>query len=165
MAQYKTLKSVAHNFGHSFLSLMNFYKDDYTLGHIQKQMMLTGLNKLEIDILKNEIKPIELLTDPIQKSIDGYIKWFPKLIKDSKSDLDLIKEAKLTIEFDLSKSRICSFAPENKENPYICISSIIDDRDKEYKYEFQDWWFPEALVFVPKETPWWTKFIQWIRKK
>ena len=149
MAQYKTLKSVTHNFIHSFLSLMNFYKDDYTLGHIQKQMMLTGLNKLEIDILKNEIKPIEVLTEPIQKSIDGYIKWFPRLIKDSNSDLDLIKEAKLTIEFDLSKSRICSFAPEKIENPYICIFSIIDDRDKEYKYEFKDWWFPEAFVIVP----------------
>ncbi|MVO09985.1 hypothetical protein GOQ30_12510 [Flavobacterium sp. TP390] len=126
---------------------------------------MTGLNKLEIDILKNEIKPIELLTEPIQKSIDSYIKWFPLLIKDSNSDLDLIKEAKLTIEFDLSKSRICSFAPENMENPYTCTSSIIDDRDKEYKYEFKDWWFPEALVIVQKETTWWTKYIQWIRKK
>lgn len=165
MAQYKTLKSVAHNFGHSFLSLMNYYKDDYTLGHIQKQMLLTGLNKLEIDILKNEAKPLELLTEPIQKSIDGYIKWFPKLIKDSKSDLELVKEARLTIEFDLTKSRTCSFAPDYTENPYLCISRIIDDRGKEYKYEFNDWWFPEALVVEEKEPNLITKFKNWIKKK
>lgn len=164
MAQYKTLKSVAHNFGHSFLSLMNYYKDDYTLGHIQKQMMLTGINKLEIDLLKNECTPKELLTEPIKKSIENYISWFPKLIKDSKSDVNLVNEAQLTIEFDLTKSRVCSFAPEYTENPYLCISRIVDNRGKEYKYEFNDWWFPEALVVEPKEPNLFARFKNSIKK-
>lgn len=151
MAKYKTLKSVSHNLGYSFISLMNYYKDDYVLGHIQKQMRLTGLNKMEIDFLANSAKPIELLTEPIQKSIDGYVNWLPRLVKDSKSDLELVKEAKLTIEFDLSKSRVCSFATEYIENPYVCVSTVIDNRGKEYRYEFKDWWFPEALVIEPKE--------------
>jgi hypothetical protein len=165
MAKYKTLKSVAHNIGYSFISTMNYNKDDYALGHIQKQMKLTGLNKIEIDLLTISTKPVEILTEPIQKSIEDYVNWLPSLVKDSKSDLQFVKEAKLIIEFNFSQSRICSFAPEYTENPYICVSTIIDDRGKEYRYEFKDWWISDALVNKPKETNLWTKIIQWIRKK
>jgi hypothetical protein len=31
MASYKRLKSLAHNVGHSFLSLMNYVDDDYVV--------------------------------------------------------------------------------------------------------------------------------------
>ena len=165
MAKYKTLKSVSHNLGYSFISLMNYYKDDYVLGHIQKQMRLTGLNKLEIDFLNNTTQPNELLTEPIQKSIEGYVSWLPRLVSDLKSDMQLVTEAKLTIEFDLSESRICSFAPEYTENPYICISVITDDRGREDRYEFKDWWVPEALVIESKEINLWTKILNWIKKK
>ncbi|TSJ47996.1 hypothetical protein [Fluviicola chungangensis] len=165
MARYKTLKSVAHNIGSSFISTMNYYKGDYVLGHIQKQMQSSGLSKLEIDLLNNYSQPTTLITEPIQSSIQGYVSWFPKLVNDSGSDISLVTQAKLIIEFDFTKSRICPFAQEYTENPYICHSTITDDRGKEYSYEFKDWWFPGALVIEQKETTLWTKLIQWIRKK
>lgn len=146
MAKYKTLKSVVHNFGHSFISLMNFYRNDYVLGHIQNQMLKTKIQKLEIDILNKKVTPQELLTLPIIESIENYINWFPKLVQDSKSEIGLIQCARLTIEFDLSKSRACSYSSENLENPFVCTSQITDIRGKEYRYEFKDWWFPEALT-------------------
>jgi hypothetical protein len=165
MARYKTLKSVAHNIGSSFISTMNYYKDDYVLGHIQKQMRLSGLSKLEIDLLNNNSEPSTLITEAKQNSIESYVSWLPKLVNDSGSDINLVKEAKLTIEFDLAKSRICPFAPEYNENPYHCISKITDDRGKEYRYEFKDWWFPEALIIEEKEPNLWSKFFPWLKKK
>lgn len=165
MARYKTLKSVAHNIGSSFISTMNYYKDDYVLGHIQKQMQLSGLSKLEIDLLNNYSEPSILITEAIQKSIESYVSWLPKLVNDSGSDINLVKEAKLTIEFDLNKSRICQYDPECTENPYHCVSTITDDRGKEYRYECKDWWFPEALVIEEKEPTLRSKFLLWLKKK
>ena len=144
---------------------MNYYEDDYILGHIQKQMRLTGLNKLEIDFLNNTTQPNELLTAPIKKSIDRYVSWLPRLVSDSKSDIKMVTDAKLMIEFDLSQSRICSFASEYTENPYICISIITDDRGKEYRYEFRDWWFPEASVIENMKINFWTRLMKWIKRK
>lgn len=162
MAKYKTLKSVAHNFGYSFVSLMNYGQNDYALGNIQKQMLLTKLNKLKIDVLNKTSEPTELLTKDIQDSIDNYLKWFPKLVEQSKSDLKFIKEAELTIEFDLEKSRTSPSAPKFTENPFKCISRIVDDRGKEYKYEFNDWWFPESLaIFKPNP---FKRIIAWLFK-
>jgi len=37
MTSHKLLKSVSHNFGHSFISLMNYVKGDYILGHLLNQ--------------------------------------------------------------------------------------------------------------------------------
>ena len=44
MTSHKPLKSVSHNFGHSFISLMNYIHDDYILGHLLKQARLTTDN-------------------------------------------------------------------------------------------------------------------------
>lgn len=142
MAKYKTLKSVVHNIRNSFISLLNCYKDDYIFGEILKQMLLKNINKIEIDLLRSEAKPRELITEPIQKSIESYSRWLPRLVQEAESDIKLVKEAKLVIEFDLAKNRVCPYAPEHIENPYRSVSSIIDDRGKEYISEFTGWLFP-----------------------
>jgi hypothetical protein len=43
MPRFKVLKSVAHNIGHSFTSLMNYSRDDYSMGHILRFARETGL--------------------------------------------------------------------------------------------------------------------------
>lgn len=63
MTSHKPLKSVSHNFGHSFISLMNYINDDDFMGHILKQARKTKCNKLSVDILKNIAEPTELLTE------------------------------------------------------------------------------------------------------
>lgn len=52
MTSHKPLKSVSHNFGHSFISLMNYINDDYFMGHLLNQARKTKCNKLNVDILK-----------------------------------------------------------------------------------------------------------------
>jgi hypothetical protein len=160
MAKYKTLNSASHSLGHSFISLMNYSGDDYVLGHIQNQMKLTGFDKLEIDFLNNTAKPSELLAEPIRISIDGFSKWLPVLLKNLKSDLKLIKESKLIIEFDFSKSRVSSFDTNLSENPYKCVSIIVDDRGQEYRHEFRDWWFPETQKMPTGKTPFYKKLFK-----
>jgi len=94
MISHKPLKSVSHNFGHSFISLMNYINDDYFLVHLLKQALITNINRLEVDILKNTAEPKELLTRPILDSIGYWNKWFPSLVQNSGSTMDYISSAK-----------------------------------------------------------------------
>jgi len=145
MPSHKVLKSVSHNFGHSFVSFMNYIETNYFLGLLQTEMRKTKLNRLEVDILNNESQPKKLLTRKIQKSINYWNKWFPELIEKSKSSMEFVKSAKMVIEFDLTLSRKYPHDNRFTENPYLCEITIIDDNGKEYKKEQKGWWFPEVI--------------------
>ena len=144
MTSHKPLKSVSHNFGHSFISLMNYMNDDYFLGHLLKQARKTRLNKLTIDVLQNTAKPTELLTEEIKKSIEHWNKWFPSLVESSGSTMDFVSSAIMTVEFELNQTR--PYLNDNQiiESPFTCEIIITDDRGKEYKHKHEGWWFPET---------------------
>jgi len=144
MTSHKPLKSVSHNFGHSFISLMNYMNDDYFLGHLLKQARKTRLNKLTIDVIQNTAKPTELLTEEIKTSIEHWNKWFPSLVESSGSTMDFVSSAIMTVEFDLNQTR--PYINDNQiiESPFTCEIVITDDRGKEYKHKHEGWWFPET---------------------
>ena len=144
MTSHKPLKSISHNFGHSFISLMNYINDDYFLGHLLKQARQTKSNKLTIDILQNRAEPTELLTTMISSSIHHWNKWFPELVETSGSTMDFISSAIMTIEFDLQTSRPYTSDSKILENPFTCELVIIDDRNKTYKHKHEGWWYPET---------------------
>jgi len=52
MARYRVLKSVVHNVGHSFTSLMNYADDDYVMGHILRFARGAGRDTLSIDLVR-----------------------------------------------------------------------------------------------------------------
>jgi hypothetical protein len=144
MISHKPLKSVSHNFGHSFISLMNYINDDYFMGHLLKQTRKTKHSKLTVDILKNIAEPTELLTDQIKSSIEHWNKWFPTLVESSGSTMDFVSSATMTIEFDLQQTRSYAGNTNYIESPFVCEIIIIDDRNKEYKHKHEGWWFPET---------------------
>lgn len=144
MTSHKPLKSVSHNFGHSFISFMNYINGDYFLGHLLKQARQTNCNKLTVDVLTNAVEPIELLTDQIKQSIEHWNKWFSTLVESSGSSIVFVRSAKVIIEFDLKQTRPYANNLEYLENPFICEVVIIDDRGKEYKRKLEGWWFPQT---------------------
>lgn len=140
MKSHKPLKSVSHNFGHSFISLMNYINDDYFLGHLLQQARKTKSNKLTVDILKNVAEPTELLTSEIKSSIEYWNKWFPTLVENSGSTMDFVSSATMTIEFNLQRRRPNVGNRDYLENPFVCEIVIIDDRGKAYKRKHEGWW-------------------------
>jgi len=144
MTSHKQLKSISHNFGHSFISLMNYVNDDYFLGHLLKQARKTTLNKLTIDVLQNSAKPTELLTHEIKTSIEHWNNRFPLFVENSGSTMDFIRSAILTVDFDLNQTRPHLNDNQIVESPFICVFEIIDDRGKVYKNKHEGWWYPET---------------------
>ena len=74
MPTHKTLKSIAHNFGHSLISLNNYYDNDYFLGHLLRNARKSSRNRLVVDILNinylltHVTQFIKTLSNPINLS-------------------------------------------------------------------------------------------------
>jgi len=143
MGKYKVLKSIAHNLGHSFTSLMNYYGNDYVMGHLLTLARETGLSELKLDFIRKTVEPEELNVPPISKSVNNYFERFPSLVQKSGSNLQYISSAKMNISYDLNISKPFYVNANLRESPYRCYVEIIDDRGKVYTAEFKGWWFPE----------------------
>jgi hypothetical protein len=156
MARYKVLKSIAHNTGHSFTSLMNYAGDDYAMGHILRFARRTGRDTLTIDFVKEEAGPPELLAEPISELPAQYTKWFWHLVKTQGSDRSLVQGATLTLRFDIATQRPHSSDARFIESPFVCDVEIRDTRGKDYRAHFDGWWYPEQLEHSRIEArPWW----------
>ena len=156
MAKYKVLKSVAHNIGHSFTSLMNYAGDDYVMGHVLRFARRTGCDTLTIDFVKREAGPSELLAAPISEVPTYYIERFWDLIRRHGSDPSLVKSASLVLRYNLETRWPHPGAPQFSESAYACDVHITDDRGKDYVARFRGSWYPERLDNPQREShPWW----------
>jgi hypothetical protein len=67
------------------------------------------------------------------------------LFERSKSSIDYIQEARMTISIE-SNLRRRHESSNFFESPFECQTIIIDDRNKEYCYSKKGWWYPEKEV-------------------
>jgi hypothetical protein len=156
MSRYKVLKSVAHNIGHSFTSLMNYSGDDYVMGHILRLARKTGCDTFKIDFVSGEGGPPALLVDPISEIPERYTRFFWDLVSRQGSDRSLVKSATLTLHYDLTLQRPLFRDPDVIESPYVCEVLVTDCRGKDYVAQFKAWWYPERLEpLKEKARPWW----------
>lgn len=142
--RYKALKSVAHDIGHSFSSLLNYSDGDYILGHILCQARKTGERELKIDLLTNDSVMGLLITPPVAESITSYRGWFRRHVNDRACGISAIHSAWLMVSFDLEQSRPYAHDSRLLETPYRVQVSIVDDRGKTWSSEQRGWWFPES---------------------
>jgi hypothetical protein len=161
MPRFKVLKSVAHNVGHSFTSLMNYSVDDYSMGHILRFARKSGQSTLTIDFLTGEGRPDTLLRDPISELPRRYTDMFWNLVTRSGSDRSLVQSASLTLNYDLQRTQPTSRA-EIPLSPYTCDIAILDSRGKRYCAHFEGWWYVERGLLSESPRQWWNPF-SWLR--
>lgn len=112
--KYKNIYSAIHNFGHSFLSLMNFVDDGYVIDELFN-IVSKGYD-IEINWLNNSFKPEKEITPRIKKSMDYYFANIKEHLQSQQVDVNHIKVMKLHY-------------PANGRK-YMWAK---DDRGKEYK--------------------------------
>ena len=88
---------MAHNFAHSFASVMNYADGDCTMCHLIRRAKLTGTRRLRLDVIARTAGPIELLSPPIVQACENYCKDFGRLVTSSGSALDMIDRADLEV--------------------------------------------------------------------
>jgi hypothetical protein len=162
MPKHKALKSVAHNTGHSFTSLMNYASYDYVMGHILRLARSTGLDTLEINLASGEGRPIKLLADPISEIPAHASGRFWNLVQQHGADRSYVHSATLVLRYNINVERPVRTYPQLTESPYTCDVRITDDRGKNYDAHFEGWWYPERPdTNVGRLKQRWWKF--WIR--
>ncbi len=157
MAQYKALKCVAHNIGHSFTSLMNYVGEDYVMGQILWLARSTGIDTLGINLVTGEGRPEELLAKPISEVPVWYSKRFWDLVQRHGLDRSYVRTATLVLRYNLKVQRPHATFPQFTESPYTCDVGVVDIRGRNYDAHFEGWWFPEHLDKdrVKSKRPWW----------
>ena len=68
--KYKNISSAIHNFGHSFVSDMNYVDDDFIINDLSK--IHRKDQDIKIDWLTGEFEPTLMITERISKSISHY---------------------------------------------------------------------------------------------
>ncbi|MDF4588333.1 hypothetical protein P3544_23310 [Vibrio parahaemolyticus] len=115
--KYKLIKSMAHNFTHSFVGGCNYvddafiFEDLYTLAHLNKG------KPVQISWVPVRTEELFRFTPRIRKSIGYYREWLPKHAVSHKVSLERLKEFYLQV-----------YMAENHQ-VYVKVVTV-DDRDK-----------------------------------
>jgi len=116
--KYKNIKSVLHNFGYSFFSLMNYVDDEYIVDIVAKLIRDIDCHELKIHFPDGGLVPQIDCPEKLKKSI-GY--WSDGLPGHAQSqNVDIGKISDITLVVRLTHSGIQYFAEAK------------DDRGTEY---------------------------------
>ena len=108
----KNFKSAIHNFTHSFASV------DYThSGKLAVNVIINLHNrgieaKATFDILNNEIKPVEAISERSKKLLHDYCGWLPNHLLNHECDITKLETLQISIWADFKSA----FSPNNMEN-------------------------------------------------
>ena len=116
--KYRVLKSIAHNFSHSFVSYMNYVDDGFIIDDLRQLARNANSERISIYWIPDS-KVQKPLPERVLKSIAYYKAWLPKHFKTSGADLEAVREFQTDI-----------FLKPNKQ---IAVEArLLDNRGKEH---------------------------------
>ena len=116
--RYKILKSIAHNFSHSFMSGMNYVDDGHVVEDLLQAVRKSDGQRVSIQWIPDSL-PERDLSARVAKSIALYKEWLPQYIERAGGSIESIREFKTDI-----------FVKRNKQ--IAAEAHLIDDRGKQY---------------------------------
>jgi hypothetical protein len=124
---YKKLKSVAHNFGHSFLSLMNYQEGDYIIEDILKAARKAGESDVCIDVLNQTVDPPALRLPVILETIAHRKSWLPRMLESEDCSIYQVQKMVVKIHFRFEDTQFSENVPGLELAAYDCTVEIHDD--------------------------------------
>jgi hypothetical protein len=116
--KYGVLKSIAHNFSHSFVSYTNYVDDGYIIDDLRQLARQANGERISICWIPDS-QPQTPLPSRVLKSIAYYKARLPTHIRNSGAHIEAIREFRTDI-----------FLKPNKQ---IAVESyLMDDRGKEH---------------------------------
>lgn len=147
--KYKNIKSVAHNFGHSFTSALNWAGDDYVMSHLGRAAIASGLNQIEADVRAGTAGPAELLPPPVRESLAHQARKLDALLASQSTDPVLVPRARMRVRLHVARRSSHPSQPRTWEFPFECVVELTDDRGVVHRGVHRDWWRlderPESL--------------------
>ena len=116
--KYKNIKSILHNFGHSFVSLMNYVDGEYAIDLLAAALKELPQNRLEIHFPSRCIEPPAGYSPKLRKSVGFWADSLPKHMTSHGTSQDALPEIVLVIFGDVRGMH--------------CRVQATDDRGKKY---------------------------------
>jgi hypothetical protein len=138
--KYKVIKSVAHNLGHSFTSLMNYRADDYVMSYLARAAVESRSSELRVDLISGAAGPSALLLEPVKESIHHYCVWLPKLLESHSVQPAAIINAGMVVRLNIDRVSDDRGFPGNFEPPFECEVTLVDDRGRDHVGRVKGWW-------------------------
>jgi hypothetical protein len=113
---YRHIRSLIHNWSHSFVSLMNYVDGGYVIDDLGALLARDEVDEITVNPLKRSVSPSAAQTQRILKSLDY---WSDAL--SSQMAAQNVQPHELA-SFELRISR-----------PFRCIALATDDRGKQYE--------------------------------
>jgi len=114
--KYKVLKSIAHNFSHSFVGYTNYFDDGHVIDDLLQLVRNANGERIRIQWIPETAINVAWLAR-VRKSIAHYREWFPNHVQNSGASIDAIREFRTDIYL--------------KPNKQIAVEAyLIDDRGK-----------------------------------
>lgn len=117
--KYKHIDAMLHNFGHSFVSLMNYVDDQYILDVLPELARHSPGYEIDINFANGQVSPPGEYPAVLHKSISYWKDWLPKHIANHRLESERLSE--IHVRYRLVKMR------------HEIIVSTTDDRGKEHK--------------------------------
>ncbi|MGR6874020.1 hypothetical protein ACU6U9_17305 [Pseudomonas sp. HK3] len=99
----KNIKALSHNLTHSYVSFENYVDGEFVFKDLKELAFKASGEKVSIYWVFPEGKVIPLLNERINKSIEYYKKWLPKLLSQHELELSVIAELRTDIYIALNK--------------------------------------------------------------
>lgn len=116
--KYKILKSVAHNFSHSFVSYTNYVDDGYVVDDLLQLARKAAGERISIYWIPDSRSPTAF-PPRVLKSIVYYKEWLPKHMQNSGASVERIRAFRTDI-----------FLKPNKQ---VAVEAhLVDDRGNEH---------------------------------
>lgn len=116
--KYKILKSIAHNFSHSFVSYMNYFDDGHVVDDLLQLARKANGERISIQWIPDSSND-RAFPPRVKKSIAHYKEWLPKQVQNSGASIQAIREFRTDI-----------FLKPNKQ---VAVEAyLVDDRGKKH---------------------------------
>lgn len=142
--KYKTIKSAAHNFAHSFTSGLNYVGCDYVMSHLAHAAAASGEPELRADLLQDAAWPAALLVLPVRESLEYYRLWFPGLLDRQRIPRDVVRRAVMRVRLHLEHRTDSAVHPGTWIVPFAAVVEIEDDRGAMHVGGVRDRWYVES---------------------
>lgn len=95
--KYKNIKSVLHNFGHSFFSLMNYVDDEYIIDIVGKILKEIDTHELRIYFPEGRLSPDFDYPEKLKKSVKYWTDALPRQASSQNVDISKVTEIQLVV--------------------------------------------------------------------
>lgn len=122
--KHKVLKSIAHNFSHSFVSYMNYFDDGHVVDDLLQLARKANGERISIQWIPDS--PIAKAFPPrVVKSITHYRNWLPTHVQNAGASFEAIREFRTDIFLKANKQvAVEAYLLDDRGKAYVCNVSF-----------------------------------------